>query len=573
LRVATNYEFTLELIDGTVIGFDNHFDDDDPGSGWIDITKWQVAEVVSGTPRPLTTIYELRYAAARPLDEDENGDRFWYRHSEAVVDQQFIGFNNLAYLTTYNVEIATTYDYVDKPDIISSGSRAAATYVSSSGVATGLNLVWPAASVSLLVDLPHDRVGILGVGEVSAAKFTLSMASVNDHGAMAIRSERISVGGIATPGATPELVEATSMPSGDTAVVFQIGGDFFVGLFSSRLDMMGDLQRIGDELAGLVVLPGGGLVAGGVVHEDTGTGATLTVVGLDEDGLPASPLSIHVDNFQGASLGLQPDGSVTVEWTDGATSHTQDYLPSGKAEQGGADANVLIGTTWRDAQWGEGGDDALYGRGGNDQLSGGDGNDLLVGGHGADLLDGGAGRDVIRYESKVNLDLGHAENNTGEAAGDTFASIEQVRGSDESDRLAGNASSNVFYGEEGNDVLSGAAGNDILVGGAGADRLHGGAGADQFRFNLVTDGSDTISDFAVGTDKIGIRGRGFGVDTLALISASSPVAEGSDAVFLYSTSTGLLSFDADGAGAQAAVDIATLSNRPALSTSDLLLIG
>jgi hypothetical protein len=73
-----------------------------------------------------------------------------------------------------------------------------------------------------------------------------------------------------------------------------------------------------------------------------------------------------------------------------------------------------------------------------------------------------------------------------------------------------------MYGFGGNDKLIGGAaadflfggdGNDTLVGGAGNDTLTGGSGADQFRL-ATNSGTDTITDFAHGTDKIGFLDTG-----------------------------------------------------------------
>ena len=80
--------------------------------------------------------------------------------------------------------------------------------------------------------------------------------------------------------------------------------------------------------------------------------------------------------------------------------------------------------------------------------------------------------------------------NTGEAAGDTFDSVERLIGSSFSDRL--NGSNGV------NNTIDGGAGNDILKGYTGNDALYGGAGKDFFVFNTAlnaTTNVDTIADF------------------------------------------------------------------------------
>ena len=77
--------------------------------------------------------------------------------------------------------------------------------------------------------------------------------------------------------------------------------------------------------------------------------------------------------------------------------------------------------------------------------------------------------------------------NTGDAAGDTYASIERVFGSEFNDNLRGDDLANwvygaggddILYGRDGDDTLMGVEGNDILIGGAGADRFDGGNGFD-----------------------------------------------------------------------------------------------
>ncbi|WP_424973062.1 calcium-binding protein [Dinoroseobacter sp. S76] len=160
---------------------------------------------------------------------------------------------------------------------------------------------------------------------------------------------------------------------------------------------------------------------------------------------------------------------------------------------------VLIGSKYRDdlrgnnganTLLGNDGDDSLQGRGGDDELIGGAGNDLLQGGAGKDHLDGGAGTDRAAYYSAnaaILADLEFAHVNTGDAAGDTYASIEDLQGSKYRDDLRGNGAANTLWGGAGDDVLHGRGGNDRLVGDAGNDVLLGGTGADQLEGGAGTD--------------------------------------------------------------------------------------
>ena len=157
--------------------------------------------------------------------------------------------------------------------------------------------------------------------------------------------------------------------------------------------------------------------------------------------------------------------------------------------------DVLRGDDGANKLSGGQGDDKLNGRQGDDSLFGNRGDDTLLGGDGADLLSGGSGMDTAAYWtawSGVIADLKNATNNTGNAAGDKYVSIENLIGSDFSDRLFGNALDN---------EISGRAGTDILHGRGGNDTLSGGGGADVFVF-VKGDGQDVVSDFGHGADRI-----------------------------------------------------------------------
>jgi serralysin len=132
----------------------------------------------------------------------------------------------------------------------------------------------------------------------------------------------------------------------------------------------------------------------------------------------------------------------------------------------------LVGSRFADFLFGDALGNSLFGR---------DGDDWLVGGGGADALDGGNGSDTASYfqaTAGVTARLDNAAMNSGEAAGDTYAAVENLDGSQFDDVLAGNGGRNVVIGRDGKDKLYGLDDNDTLVGGNHDDDLFGGLGAD-----------------------------------------------------------------------------------------------
>jgi Ca2+-binding RTX toxin-like protein len=107
-----------------------------------------------------------------------------------------------------------------------------------------------------------------------------------------------------------------------------------------------------------------------------------------------------------------------------------------------------------------------------DEIFGLGGSDILEGRGGGDAIDGGTGSDTIEYGSagtSVNVDLERGTGLIGDAEGDTYTSIENIRGTRFVDALYGNDGINTIFGREGNDFLEGRGQGDTLDGGDGED--------------------------------------------------------------------------------------------------------
>lgn len=177
---------------------------------------------------------------------------------------------------------------------------------------------------------------------------------------------------------------------------------------------------------------------------------------------------------------------------------------------GSSEHALASGGTGNDRIYGSAGNDTrLFGDDGDDIIDGLVGNDTLTGGRGADQLIGGDGTDTASYKTAkagVIASLTSPAGNSGDAAGDTYTSIEALRGSAFGDTLTGDGAANSLFGEGGNDLLSGGNGADRLTGGAGDDTLSGGYDADRFIFAGAF-GDDTIDDWDAGpgNDRIALR--------------------------------------------------------------------
>jgi len=141
--------------------------------------------------------------------------------------------------------------------------------------------------------------------------------------------------------------------------------------------------------------------------------------------------------------------------------------------------------------------EAVRGSSFNDTLTG-SGNSMLEGGAGADTLNGvNGGSDTASYEhatAAVTVNLLNPGLNTGDAAGDTFNFVRNLRGSQFNDTLVGDNNANVLngWGTQGD----------------AGDTLTGNGGADTFVFS---GGHVTVTDFNhAENDKVDLSFLNFG---------------------------------------------------------------
>ena len=186
-----------------------------------------------------------------------------------------------------------------------------------------------------------------------------------------------------------------------------------------------------------------------VTLTDSNASLTLTVA---EDGLEEGTKMVNLFVEDGEQYEVDLDNS------------SIDLSVSGSSEL----SETLVGTAADDTLEAGGGDDIVAGRAGNDVMTGGGGDDVLRGGEGRDVAFGDGGDDILDGQ-----------------AGD--------------DIVSGDEGNDLVIGGTGDDILMGVTGDDVLVG----DSISGGDGSDIFVYGNG-DGTDTILDFTVGTDLIGL---------------------------------------------------------------------
>ncbi|MEI8208659.1 MAG: hypothetical protein WCG16_05610 [Methylococcales bacterium] len=195
-----------------------------------------------------------------------------------------------------------------------------------------------------------------------------------------------------------------------------------------------------------------------------------------------------------------------------------------------------------------------------DTLIGGLGNDTYTVTNSSDNIieNSGEGTDTVNSTVSFNL-LTNGLNVENLTLSGTAAL--NGTGNNDNNLLIGNSASNILLGNDGNDLLIGKAGNDTLT---------GGVGVDTFWFDTAANGTtnkDTITDFVSGTDKLqfsssvltalGATGE-FSTTDDRFWSSTTGVAHDASDRLLYNTTTGVLSYDSDGSGATAAVQLELL---------------
>lgn len=302
----------------------------------------------------------------------------------------------------------------------------------------------------------------------------------------------------------------------DETIVGDGGNDSMAGAAGNDLivgDDLSDTQTGADVLFGNT---GSDTIAGGNGKDWVfgGKDPDLIYGNLDDDILYGDRGSDTIDGGGGNDIIIGGDPSFVETEAD--------------LMLGGAGSDSIFGNWGNDTSFGGDGDDWLFGGKDEDMLFGGIGDDNLFGDRGNDTICGGEGNDVILGGNGSPIPVGESLEQDFICAG---AGNDFVSGNEGADRLNGDAGDDTLYGGKDNDALEGGDGADILAGNQGDDTMSGGAGADRFDFT-ATDGTNIITDFEDGFDKIGLQGVTFDQLTIAQVGSDTQLTAGSLSVTL-----------------------------------------
>ena len=216
-------------------------------------------------------------------------------------------------------------------------------------------------------------------------------------------------------------------------------------------------------------------------------------------------------------------------------------------------ANTLLGNDGANQLDGKAGADTMVGRAGNDKY--------LIDNAGDWAIEAAGGGSDVVY-SAVSFTLTDAQEIEGLSA-ITWEATNPIN-------LTGNSLRNNLIGNAGVNILDGKAGNDTLQGREGADTY-------AFTSALGAANIDLILGFSAADDTIRLENSGVftGLANGALPAAAFVIgtaAKDADDRIIYDPATGRLFFDADGSGAGAQIQFATLQGAPAITANDFTVI-
>jgi Ca2+-binding RTX toxin-like protein len=435
--------------------------------------------------------------------------------------------------------------------------------------------------------------------DIIRAGFTISLASVNY-----VNVEKIALQGTGNFNATGSTAANTLIGNsgnnkldggagndvldggtGDDTYVVDVAADSIIEAASAGTDtveskvaytLAADLENL--TLTGTSNISGTGNASANVIIGNGGANALDGSTGADtlRGGLGNDTYTIDSSDIIEETTGHGTDTimasfsyALSNDTMTGGKGFFENLTLTGSAVNGTGNnlGNKIVGNASNNVLTGNGGADWLEGGSGDDTMNGGIGNDTYV-------INGGdtvqetmtgttGGYDTIR--SAVGYTLG--------------ANVEHLVLTGTADNGTGNAYGNNITGNGSDNVLRGMDGGDTINGGAGNDELWGGVSKDFFVFNTALNAStnlDTIKDYSTADDNIWLDNAIFtalaeGTLDVGAFHIGTAATDAFDRI-IYNSTTGEVSYDADGNGATAAIKFAKVAVGVSLNNLEFTVV-
>ena len=221
------------------------------------------------------------------------------------------------------------------------------------------------------------------------------------------------------------------------------------------------------------------IITGGFGNDsiDGAGGADVIAAGAGNDTVTYRGTETSIDGGAGTdTLNLAASGGITAvnfAVAAGSDQTTGDGVLVANFEN----LNATVATTALTVTGSSGGNniatgsgaDTIDGGGGGDAIGAGAGNDTVYYYASESNIDGGAGVNTLVLRAAATVNLGNADQTTGDLS--TVTNFQNVDGS-------AVAAGMIINGSSGANVLTGGSGDDGIDGGAGADTIDGGGGND-----------------------------------------------------------------------------------------------
>jgi Ca2+-binding RTX toxin-like protein len=361
----------------------------------------------------------------------------------------------------------------------------------------------------------------------------------------------------------------------NSSVSYSLDGQHVENLTLTGID---DIDATGNSLTNILTGNEGNNVLDGASGADK-------MYGGDGDD------TYYVGNSGDLVTELENQGSDTVissvNYT--LTDHVENLTLTESATDGTGNGldNTIVGNAMDNNLDGADGADQLFGDAGNDILTGGNGNNELHGEADSDTLLGGANDDRLDGGNDADIMVGgtgddtYIVDNSGDLVSEgSNQGIDTVESSIA--YTLGNNVENLILTGDGTLSATGNTLDNVITGNESSNTLTGGAGSDTFVFNTALNSStnvDQITDFSSG-DLFNLSHSVF-----SDISWSGSPSVLTDAEFhvgaaadtdeqriIYDDTSGTLSYDADGSGAGAAVQFATVTAGTDLTHDHFLVV-